>query len=503
MIARGWWPLQRSLAARPWLTVAAACAPLVALAVWWRPAANLWPTALAAVVALLGPTVIAIAQGDGSRRRLAGRATGAATVIMQPLLLAAVFVDLRLVLPIASAMALAVVVPAVVPMREPPTGSELPPQRELAHARWLLPLIALAAMVLTHPGLRIAVPALDAYMIATVAGCTAIWIGVSMRPLLGLTVAAATLGALAVAGPSIASVSPMTIALALTTPLVAWFQRESSGGFPLWTPAAIGLATVTAYAQDPAWPVMGLIAALTWLITALYPAHTSVGAPTERGAAGIIAWSQRLFAGLEPYWRFYARAKLASDPIYARLAAESRTWGSVLDAGCGPGLTAAVAAGRADTTAYLGIDLDLDKLLVARRALHLSGRAIGCSTWRLRRDSFPLTKLPPDRFDTVLLLDVLHYWPDDVQAITLAQLASLLQPTGRLYLREGTTGVDGDAGHIERGERFTTYFGLNPENALTFLSPARIAALIEGAGLTVESDEPMGAENRLWVCRRI
>jgi len=37
---------------------------------------------------------------------------------------------------------------------------------------------------------------------------------------------------------------------------------------------------------------------------------------------------------------------------------------------------------------------------------------------------------------------------------------------------------------------------------LTFLSTARIAALIAGAGLAVEREEPMGGENRLWVCRR-
>src|SRR5687767_5518756 len=112
MIARGWWPLQRSLAARPGLTIVCVCAPIAALAVWWRPPAHLWPASLAAVVALLAP--IAIARGGGTRRRLAGRATGAAMVIAQPIVLAALFVDLRLLVPIAAAMALAVLVPAIV-----------------------------------------------------------------------------------------------------------------------------------------------------------------------------------------------------------------------------------------------------------------------------------------------------------------------------------------------------------------------------------------------------
>lgn len=499
MIARGWWPLQRRLAARPVLSIAVACAPLAALAIWWRPPAPLWPAALACVVALLAPIVIT--RGDGSRRRLAGRATGAAMVIVQPLVLAALFVDVRLLVPIAAAASLGVLLPAVVPVCEPTVGSELPPQPGSSVVRWLLPLVGFVALLLTRSDLRIAVPELDARIVATMTGCAAIWIGVSMRPLLGIAIVVATVVALALS-PSAVPVSPMTIALALITPLVAWFQRESSGGFPIWTPAVIAVATVAAYSEDRAWPVMATVAMLTWLVTALYPAHASAGATGDRSSAGIIGWAQRLFSGLEPYWRFYARAKLAQDPIYARLAGEDRTWGSVLDAGCGPGLTAAVAAGRADTTAYLGIDLDLDKLLVARRALHLSGRPIGGTAWRLRRDSFPLSKLPPDRFDTILVLDVLHYWPDAVQATTLTQLASLLKPDGRLYLRDGIAAVGGDAGHIERGERFTTYFGLNPENTLTFLSAARIAAVIEGAGLTVLNEEPMGSENRLWICRR-
>jgi len=58
---------------------------------------------------------------------------------------------------------------------------------------------------------------------------------------------------------------------------------------------------------------------------------------------------------------------------------------------------------------------------------------------------------PPERFDTILVIDVLHYWPDDVQATTLGQLASLLQTTGRLYLREAVADADADAGRVERG----------------------------------------------------
>ncbi len=97
------------------------------------------------------------------------------------------------------------------------------------------------------------------------------------------------------------------------------------------------------------------------------------------------------------------------------------------------------------------------------------------------------------------MLDVLHYWPHDLQATTLAQLAAVLTPDGRLYLRDAVAAPGSDAGTVERGKRFTTYFGLNPENPLTFLS----ADLIARAGLAIESAERIGGKNRLWTCRKL
>jgi len=500
MIARGLWPLQRGLAMRPVLSFALAGISVAVLALVWRPLASQWPSALAAAAAILVPVVLA--RGDGSRRRLAGRATGAAFVIAQPLILAGVLIDVRFLLPILAAGAFAVVIPTVMPMRADVASTELTAESRSTCWHCLIPpvaLVALGIVMALRQGTRIAVPELDAQIIATVLGSVAISIGATMRPLFALGLAVAAAIALVVTASG--AVSPMSIALGVTVALTAWFQRESSGGFPIWTPFVAAVATAAAFVSDPAWPAMAIMSGLAWLLAATYPVRASSAQPEVRSGAGVISWVSQLFVGLEPYWRFYARLKLVHDPLYARLAGEGRAWGSVLDAGCGPGLTAMVAVGRAGTTAYLGIDLDVDKLLVARRALRLSGREIG-GTCGLRRECLPLANPPAERFDTVLVLDMLHYWPDTEQATTLTQLASLLTADGRLYLREGVAGDDGNAGEIERGERRTTYFGLNPENALTFLSAPRIAGLIAGAGLAVESEEPMGGENRLWVCRR-
>lgn len=500
MIARGWWPVQRWLAVRPILALALASSPLVALAVLWRPGGVLWPPAIASLVAILAPVLLAC--GDGSRRRLAGRGTGAALVIAQPLILGAILVDGELLVPIAAAILVAVMLPAALPVRAPPSSADLAPEPRQGRASWLVPLVGLVAVVASlalRGEMHLAIPRLDASLVAIVLGCAAIWIAVTLRPVLALASAAATLAAITlVASPDVTAI---TVALAMPAPLVAWFRRESGGGFSVWAPALISIGTAAVYAPDPAGAELLMMAMASWLAVATYPSVSTARDPVERSGAGVIAWSRRLFSGLDPYWRVYARSKLVRDPIYGRLAAAARAWGSVLDAGCGPGLTAVLASGRGDTTAYLGIDLDLDKLLVARRALHLGGRTIG-GHWRLRRERFPVATLPTERFDTVLVLDVLHYWPHDQQAATLAQLASLLDADGRLYLRECVVDRDGDAGAVARTERFTTYFGLNPETPLTFLSASRIDALITSAGLTVESAEPMGSDNRLWICRR-
>jgi SAM-dependent methyltransferase len=187
--------------------------------------------------------------------------------------------------------------------------------------------------------------------------------------------------------------------------------------------------------------------------------------------------------------------------VYRALAEDPARWGRVVDLGCGPGLTALLALARGDADAYLGIDLDEYKLRVARRALALGARPLD-QAWRLVRATLPLAAPPPDRFDTALVIDVLHYWPRDGQLALLRQARSLLVDGGTLWLRDGVA-TGGDAGLVAGGERFTTRFGLNPPNELHFLSRDAIEAMLVEAGFESGAAVASGAENLLWRCRAV
>ncbi len=201
-------------------------------------------------------------------------------------------------------------------------------------------------------------------------------------------------------------------------------------------------------------------------------------------------------------WRIYLWCKLRFDPVYARLQGTSGRWGEVLDLGCGCGLGALVARAQL-ASGYCGIDLDLQKLVVARTLLTRSGRPLD-GAWRLLHGQLPFPQPLPARFDTVLLLDVLHYWPPEQQQRLLEQARLAAAPGARLFLRLGSGDRDGRAGLVDAGERFTTGIGLNPATATRhFPERQALSRLLEACAWHVEACEPCGAENLLWCCRAV
>jgi SAM-dependent methyltransferase len=222
-------------------------------------------------------------------------------------------------------------------------------------------------------------------------------------------------------------------------------------------------------------------------------------------AAGIVSADEALLRvrracqRLTPYWRHYGTAKLKYDPVYRQLAEQTMPWGRVLDAGCGPGLIAALAAVRHEP-AYYGIDLDGDKLEAAVTILDRLNRPLD-GDWRFLQACLPLAHDPPNRFDSIMIIDVLHYWPVTQQALVLRQLRAALAEHGTLWLRDGISDTAGNTGTVGLSEQFTTFFGLNPgANGLHFLSEGEMRALLTSCGFTIVSCLLSGKENRLWRC---
>jgi len=142
-------------------------------------------------------------------------------------------------------------------------------------------------------------------------------------------------------------------------------------------------------------------------------------------------------------WEF-ARGKLSGDPVYtAVLGSElAASTGTLLDIGCGQGLTLALVAeaqhtaarGEWDTTRpdppqfgrLVGVEL---RPRVAGIAAHALEHEAEILTGDAREAGLP-------HADVVLLFDVLHMMPDADQRMLLRTIHEAMPTTGRLLVRE-------------------------------------------------------------------
>ena len=133
-------------------------------------------------------------------------------------------------------------------------------------------------------------------------------------------------------------------------------------------------------------------------------------------------WDDSYTAGPPPPWDI-GRPQRA----FARLADEGRLTGRVLDAGCGSGENALLAASRgADVTG-----IDVAPTAIARARAKASERGL---TARFDvADALDLGLLSLT-VDTVIDSGVFHVFSDDDRARYVASLAAVLRPGGACYL---------------------------------------------------------------------
>ena len=115
------------------------------------------------------------------------------------------------------------------------------------------------------------------------------------------------------------------------------------------------------------------------------------------------------------------------QPAFVRLADEGRLTGRLLDAGCGTGENALLAASRgADVTG-----IDVAPTAIARARAKASERGL---TARFEvADALGLGRLSLT-LDTVIDSGVFHVFGDDDRARYVASLAAVLRPAGACYL---------------------------------------------------------------------
>jgi SAM-dependent methyltransferase len=115
------------------------------------------------------------------------------------------------------------------------------------------------------------------------------------------------------------------------------------------------------------------------------------------------------------------------QPVFVRLADEGRLTGRLLDAGCGTGENALLAASRgADVT---GIDIAPTAVARARAKASERGLPVRFEV----ADVFDLGHLSLT-VDTVIDSGLFHIFRDDDRTLYVASLATVLRPAGACYL---------------------------------------------------------------------
>ena len=205
-----------------------------------------------------------------------------------------------------------------------------------------------------------------------------------------------------------------------------------------------------------------------------------------------------LAAGLYPY--FFARCKLAYDPVYLSLLRRGRIadGARILDLGCGQALLAAVliAARRQyeagawpmgwpappSTTQLYGIELQDREANWARIAL-AGGASV--QTGDLRD-----AKLPDA--DAVFILDVIHLLEPEVQRRVLEQVAHALRAGGTLFMRVADIAAGLRFGFTRVADWFSAMMRDRQVPPHHHRSLADWTAMLNGLGFAVEA-EPVSA----------
>lgn len=177
------------------------------------------------------------------------------------------------------------------------------------------------------------------------------------------------------------------------------------------------------------------------------------------------------------YW--YARCKLASDPLYAGVGAVLReTSAPLLDLGCGIGLLAHTLRAQGFTGAYVGVDNDANKIAAARTA---AGRA---DLGEARFACIDLARAPlPAHRGSVALLDVLQYLPPQAANELVERAAACVAPGARLVIRSGLDDHDARTRFTRAMDVFSRRIGWMNTAPKRYPTRAELETLLARCGL--------------------
>jgi SAM-dependent methyltransferase len=171
----------------------------------------------------------------------------------------------------------------------------------------------------------------------------------------------------------------------------------------------------------------------------------------------------------------YIRGKLRGDPS-TRAVADLAPLGEVLDLGCGRGQLAVLLLESRAATAVRGCDWDDEKVAIANGAVEgLSGK--------FAKGDVRTARAEPA--DTVLLIDVLHYFDRETQDALLIRAAAFVKAGGRLVLRDADIGRGWRSLMTRLEEGVFTAIKFNRGERVLFRDVAReLLPLLEAQGMS-------------------
>lgn len=284
---------------------------------------------------------------------------------------------------------------------------------------------------------------------------------------------------------------------------------------------------VTSFARDLAVgaPLLGLAlaaagAALTWTTVSIArrirpngaaaePYRLPPEAPPWVRAVEAVAWRYSPADGATAAERsrfHYVRTKLLGDPVAKLIASvegeADGALGEIADIGTGRGQLPIVLLELGRATRAWGCDWDAPKIEAARRA---AGEHAGHAALPITFVAADARSAEVPEADTVLLIDVLHYFTIAEQDAILRRAAAAVRPGGRLLVREADTerGWRSTATLLE--ERIFTAIRFNRGERVRFRPAREIAERLGEEGLTCEVRPAWGGtpfSNVLVIARR-
>jgi cyclopropane fatty-acyl-phospholipid synthase-like methyltransferase len=192
--------------------------------------------------------------------------------------------------------------------------------------------------------------------------------------------------------------------------------------------------------------------------------------------------ARRAYASESMTTRLHTALRWRTCP-FREVADEVPQQGEILDAGCGHGLLTVYLAAQAPARRITGVDIDDDKLDVARRAVlaaHVDHRVSFervAPDWRSDRS-----------WDAIVEVDMLYLLGRDRSAAWLSMAAASLAPGGRLVVKE----LDVTPAWKARWSRFqellaTRVVRITAGDELELVPRAEVVETMTAAGLAVDA----------------